>query len=64
MAYWYCLTHERVEQEGDTCPTSAQLGPYDTRAEAAWALDKVNERNDEWDDDPTWNDAQEDDWER
>ena len=33
-----------------------RLGPYDTEAEAAHALEKVEERNEEWDNDPKWND--------
>ena len=56
MQYWYCLTHDAVEAEGESCPTGKQLGPYPTREAAANALAKVEERNDEWDDDPAWND--------
>jgi len=37
-----------------------RLGPYDTEAEAARALEKVKERNEEWDNDPKWNDNVED----
>lgn len=61
MSYWYCLTHKRVEAHGETCPTGNQLGPYDTREDAAAALSKVEERNDEWDEDPAWNDEPEQD---
>jgi hypothetical protein len=32
------------------------LGPYPSAAEAERALEKVQERNDAWDDDPNWND--------
>lgn len=53
--YWYCLTHNRVEGP-DGCRDDERLGPYATEAEAARALEKVQERNEEWDNDPKWND--------
>ena len=40
----------------DGCAYKDRLGPYDTEAEAARALEKVKERNEEWDNDPNWND--------
>jgi len=59
MTYWYCLNHHAVEGP-DGCPPIDRLGPYDTEAEAARALEKARERNDEWDNDPDWSD--ETDW--
>ncbi len=57
--FWYCLKHHTVEpQEG--CKNADRLGPYPTEAEAARALEKVQERNEEWDHDPKWNDELED----
>lgn len=56
MAYYFCLKHHTVEGE-DGCRAKDRLGPYDTEADAARALDKVAERNEEWDDDPKWNDT-------
>lgn len=53
--YWFCLTHNRVEGE-DGCKHADRLGPYPTEADASRALEKVEERNEEWDDDPAWND--------
>jgi hypothetical protein len=55
MSRWYyCLDHNAVEgKEG--CKPSQRLGPYDTEAEASRALEKVAERNAEWDRDPNWN---------
>ena len=45
--YW-CLRHHAVEPfEG--CRAEDRLGPYPTRDEAAHALQKVQERNEEWD---------------
>ena len=55
MTYWYCLNHHKVEGT-DGCDYKDRLCPYDTEAEAARALEKVKERNEEWDNDPRWND--------
>jgi hypothetical protein len=53
--WFYCLDHKTVEpMEG--CRAEVRLGPYPTREEAARALEKVDERNEEWDTDPAWND--------
>lgn len=53
--YWFCLKHHAVEGE-DGCKNADRLGPYASAADAEQALDKVAERNDEWDNDPDWND--------
>ncbi|MCW2849928.1 MAG: hypothetical protein JWR90_3902 [Marmoricola sp.] len=53
--FWYCLKHHRVEGK-DGCKNADRLGPYPTEAEAARALEKTQERNEEWDNDPKWND--------
>ena len=53
--YWYCLTHHRVEGH-DGCKNADRLGPYSNEADAARALEKVAERNEEWEHDPNWND--------
>lgn len=46
--FWFCLKHHTVEpREG--CKSKDRLGPYPTEAEAARALEKVEERNEEWD---------------
>jgi hypothetical protein len=57
--YWFCVKHHRVEGE-EGCKNADRLGPYATEAEAARALAKVEERNEEWDTDPRWNDDLED----
>ena len=54
-SYWYCLDHHTVEGP-DGCAYKDRLGPYDTEEDAARALEKVKERNEEWDNDPRWND--------
>ena len=46
--WYYCLRHRTVEPEPG-CPAKDRLGPYPTREEAARALEKVRERNKEWD---------------
>jgi hypothetical protein len=48
QSWWYCLRHQNVEQ-GAGCPGKDRLGPYATREEAEHALDRVRERNEEWD---------------
>jgi hypothetical protein len=53
--FWYCLTHHIVEGEAG-CRNQDRLGPYDTPEEAARALEKVEQRNEQWDNDPEWND--------
>lgn len=53
--YWYCIKHSRVEPyEG--CRNKDRMGPYDTEAEAARALETAAERTEAWDNDPRWND--------
>ncbi len=54
--HWFCLTHHAVET-GPGCPVKDRLGPYPTVEEAGRALEKVAERNAEWDNDPAWNDG-------
>jgi hypothetical protein len=53
--YYYCLRHHAVEGASG-CSARHRLGPYPTEAEAARALEKVEERNEAWDNDPRWND--------
>lgn len=57
--YWYCVKHHRVEHD-DVCPPIDRLGPFATEDEANHALQKAQERNEAWDNDPNWSD--EPDW--
>ena len=59
MAYWFCLTHHAVEPD-EGCPNKDRLGPYESHAEAARAIEKAAERTEAWDEDPVWNDDVED----
>jgi hypothetical protein len=45
--WWFCLKHMRVEQ-GPGCPGKDRMGPYDSEADAAHALEHARERNEEW----------------
>lgn len=53
--HWFCLTHQTVEG-ADGCRSKDRLGPYSSAEEASQALEKVTERNEQWDNDPAWND--------
>ncbi len=53
--YYWCLEHHRVEPY-DGCKAADRLGPYDTVDEAERAIQRVEERNEEWDNDPRFND--------
>ena len=53
--WYYCVKHNKVEPyEG--CQAADRLGPYSSPEEAARALEKVEERNEAWDNDPRWRD--------
>ncbi|MBT8201330.1 MAG: hypothetical protein KJO36_12520 [Acidimicrobiia bacterium] len=53
--WFYCIEHGSVETRGG-CKITDRLGPYPTREAASAALDRVEDRNDDWDHDPNWND--------
>lgn len=57
MAYFYCLIHHAVEGEHG-CKAKDRLGPFETEAEAARALEIAQERTEAWDTDPDWNDEE------
>ena len=57
--YWYCVKHKAVESE-NLCPPVDRLGPYDSQEAAEHALETAQERNEEWESDPAWNDDLED----
>ncbi|MGQ0587811.1 MAG: hypothetical protein ACT4PK_11530 [Gammaproteobacteria bacterium] len=46
MSYWWCLDHKQVEQ-GLGCGSTTRIGPYDSQQQAASALDRVRQREDE-----------------
>jgi hypothetical protein len=53
--FWYCVKHHAVEG-ADGCAPIDRLGPFATEEEASHALEKAEQRNREWDEDPRWND--------
>lgn len=54
--WYFCLKHHQVEPyEG--CKAADRLGPYGNPLEAAHALERVAQRNQEWDDDEEDEDA-------
>ncbi len=55
MSYWFCLTHMAVEPD-QGCGHQHRLGPYADSAGAQAALKRAQQRSEEWDDDPVWND--------
>lgn len=56
--WYYCLDHKAVEPYFG-CRSATRLGPYASREEAQEALERVAERNDEWETDPRYHDAEE-----
>ncbi len=50
MSWYYCLVHQKVEPEAG-CANAERLGPFDTEAEAAGALELAHERNAAFDSD-------------
>ena len=54
--FWFCLHHHRVEGQHSGCRNADRLGPYPTADDASHALEKVQQRNEAWDNDPKWND--------
>ena len=55
MAFYFCLKHQLVEG-GRGCRAADRLGPYETEATAARALEIAAEKTAAWDNDPDWND--------
>jgi hypothetical protein len=55
--YFYCVKHHAVEGP-DGCGPIDRLGPYDTEEEASHALEKAQQRNEDWDNDPKWDDKE------
>jgi len=51
--WFYCLDHRTVEPV-DGCRAAVRIGPFPTREDAAKALEIVERRNREWDNDPEW----------
>jgi hypothetical protein len=46
--YYWCLKHQRVESGDGMCRAKHRLGPYETVSDAEHAVQRVQERNEEW----------------
>ncbi len=46
--YW-CLDHERAEPADEACAPAQRLGPYASKEEAIHWQDRVEARNEAWD---------------
>jgi len=46
--WWWCLVHARVEPDAG-CAHQVRLGPFESEAAAAGALEAAQQRNREWD---------------
>jgi hypothetical protein len=52
--YYWCLTHRSVER-GSACQAAERLGPYDSPEEARAWRDRVERREEAWEDeDERW----------
>ena len=54
--WWYDLKTKSVVSDDNQTKVTDRLGPYASREEAERALQKVDERNQSYDNDPRWND--------
>ena len=54
--WWYDLKTKSVVSDDNKTKVTDRLGPYASREEAERALQKVDERNRSFDNDPRWND--------
>ncbi|HEV7196718.1 MAG TPA: methionine aminopeptidase [Pedococcus sp.] len=58
MAYWYNLTTGQVESDSNKSQSDDLMGPYDSQAEAANALETARKRTEAWDEkDRKWDEG-------
>ena len=61
MAYWYNLTTGQVESDDNKSQSDDLMGPYDSQADAANALDTARQRTEAWDEeDKAWDEGSSD----
>lgn len=57
MEYWYNMRTGKVESDEERGPGQDVMGPYESREEAARALEIARARSEKWDaDDREWSD--------
>jgi hypothetical protein len=62
MAFWYNLSTGRVETDEDKSQSDDLMGPYDTEADAANALELARRRTERWDEeDREWEEGRSED---
>ncbi|NYG08205.1 hypothetical protein BJ986_002692 [Phycicoccus badiiscoriae] len=62
MAYWYNVSSGQVESDDNKSQGEDLMGPYDTQAEAANALQTAHERTEKWDaEDKAWEEGRSED---
>lgn len=49
MPYWYNVNTGQVEDDAARSRNDEVMGPYDSEAEAAKALDTAREKSEKWD---------------
>ena len=49
MAYWFNVTTGQVEDDANKSRGEELMGPYETQAEAAAALQQARENTEKWD---------------
>ena len=59
MAYWYNVSSGQVESDDNKSQGDDLMGPYDSQAEAANALQTARERTEKWDaEDKAWEEGE------
>jgi hypothetical protein len=54
--WWFDLRTHQAVPDSKAGKITDRLGPYKTREEAEHALERVEKRNVEWENDPRWKD--------
>ncbi|MCE1180021.1 MAG: methionine aminopeptidase [Micrococcales bacterium] len=49
MAYWFNIETRQVEDDDNRSPGENVMGPYETREEAASALETARQKTEAWD---------------
>lgn len=59
MAYWYNVATGQVESDDNKSSSDDLMGPYETQAEAANALETARARTEAWDEqDRAWEEGE------
>ena len=62
MAYWFNVSSGQVESDDNKSQSDDLMGPYDSEAQAANALQSARERTEKWDaEDKAWEEGRSED---